>query len=473
MGEILGFIVDCLGVPREKRESPVKKNSYLFKDLQRLKKGGLSPEKYWAVTHKIIVSILAMFTDDVAAHETIKKIFLKKLFSRPQRDWIQMPNGLWLPVTEREPLEDQLQWKFNKQGEIINFQERFVLDWLEFLERNEFLLKHTPPQKRTPELIALWTSIYALPFFAYNLIEYLSADASFESGMPGGVFWYLPEIAIAEDRKGFEVSQWPVSKVMEWWEDLVGESFHDNPRLLFPTICEAGLDDAKRQIRFWRYEDRTPDPETIFRWCKQNWAEKYKGVFTDDLTLPLHERWNRCRAFLVKKSLHETHHNWVAELPEPIRSEYQAKRYRGETLELQILRFWEYSFAEIFASPDPIAQGMPIEELIHRVAKRYAQPTNNQLKCRLLFAATIQRAILLIEKNRGRAFAAMIFGTYKELHDYLMDLENSGVSLESKMKYLQATPQAKLKLRYACEWLFDKRCFFELPSLLAHRIRPK
>jgi hypothetical protein len=458
MGEILGFIVDCLGVPKEK-------DSYTHKELQRLKKGGLSPQKYWAIAHKIIVSILASFTDDDAANQTIKKMLLQKLASRQKRDWMQMPNGLWLPVTELEPLPDALHWKFNDQGEVINFQERFVLDWLELLERNEFLLAHAPAQKRSPELLTLWASIFVLPFVAYNLIEYLEVQSNLESGMPGGTFWYLPEVRIAEDRKSYIVTQWPVNKVLEWWEDLLGEKFQANPGLLFPSGHDT--DEARRQVHFWRHEGRTPDQETIRRWCKQSWDGKYRGIFVDDPALPLHERWNRCRAYLVGKGLNQSMGNWVDELPENIRAGYRQQKYRGEALELQILRFRECSFADFLESSDPIVQGLPVAELITRVAKRYAQPTNEQVKSRLLFAATFQRAFLAIEKKRGINFAAAIFGTYKEIYDYLMQLHLVGGDGPSALQFLNATPQPQLKLRYACEWLFDKRCWFELPSLLA------
>src|SRR3954470_13002838 len=103
MGEVLGFMVDWLGVPK-------KQEHYKPKDLERLRKGGLSPQKYWSITHKVIVAILASFTDGKVADETIKKLFRQKLASAQKLGWLQKPNGLWVPVQETEPLPDSLRW---------------------------------------------------------------------------------------------------------------------------------------------------------------------------------------------------------------------------------------------------------------------------------------------------------------------------------------------------------------------------
>jgi hypothetical protein len=464
MGEVLGFMVDWLGVPKEQE-------SYIHKDLERLRKGKLSEEKYWFVAHKVIVAILASFTDESTATETIKKIFLQKLATERKLGWLQNANGLWIPVQETEPLPDSLRWKFNKDGGVENLLERLVLDWIEFLERNEFLRKNTLVEERSPELIIRWATLYAIPFVAYNLIEYLEIHSSVERGMPAGQFWYLPEVAIGEDRKSFVVTEWPINKVLGWWEDLLGEEFYSNPELLFPANNDKTV--AQRQVHHCRFDRRTPDQETILRWCKQNWNGKYKGVFKDNEAMPLHERWNLCRGFLVSKGLHHSTINWVEELPEQFRASFKANQYRGEPLELQILRFKEIPFAEFFDSLDPIAEGLPVAELIGRVAERYAQPTNGQLKARLLMAAAFQRAFQTLESTQGTDFAAKMFGTYKEIYDYLMRVQNAGTTLESKLQRLLSTPPTELKLRYACEWLLDKKCWYELPSLIGGNLRAK
>ena len=88
----------------------------------------------------------------------------------------------------------------------------------------------------------------------------------------GRFVWYLPEVEVAEDGKSFVVKQWPINKVLEWWEDLIGEKFYSNPGLLFLPGYDS--DEARRQVHFWRYEKRTPDQETIRRWCKNRIERK-------------------------------------------------------------------------------------------------------------------------------------------------------------------------------------------------------
>ena len=90
---------------------------------------------------------------------------------------------------------------------------------------------------------------------------------------------------------------WPVNSLLEWWEDLLGCELTSHASLL----CAPGdnPDNARRQVHAWRHEDRPPDLATIERWCKVSWADKYAGTFYDDESLPLNERWNRCRAFLL------------------------------------------------------------------------------------------------------------------------------------------------------------------------------
>ena len=457
-GKVLDFIVDCLGVP---------KANELFhtKELQRLSKGGLSHEKYWAVAHKVICGIVASFNDWNAARQMVDRAISQRHNAPIKNVSKRLFKDTWVFVPDLMPPSDAVRWKVNAAGEVENLPERLVLDWVEFLERNEFLFQRIASQPQSPEQFFYWISLFVIPFLAYNLIEYLEVHAAFESGMPAGSFWYLPEVENGKDGKSYTVSEWPINKVLAWWEDLLGEKFYSNPGLLFPKGCEG--DDIKRQVYRWRYEKEPPKQDAILRWCRQNWNGKYKGTFKNDPSLPLQEQWQLCRAFLVNKGLHHSTTNWVEELPEQIRASFKANNYRGEPLELQILRFEDFSFADFFDSPDPIAEGLPVTELIARVAVRYAKPTNQQLKARLLMAAAFQRAFLNFEPYPETDVAARICAMYKEIYHYLIQMQNAGSTRESRLDHLRSTPNNELKLRYACEWLFDEKCWEELPSLLA------
>src|SRR5205807_5987928 len=139
--------------------------------------------------------------------------------------------------------------------------------------------------------------------------------------------------------------KWPVNFVLEWWQDLLGVELISQACLL----CAPGddPDNARRQVRAWQNENRPPDQTTIERWCKIDWAERYPGAFVDDAKLPLSERWNRCRAFLVKKGFDDVTHNWLEGLEGKPREMFQ-KQYRGEPLEEEILPFKQTPFAAFF-----------------------------------------------------------------------------------------------------------------------------
>jgi uncharacterized protein (DUF2384 family) len=230
-------------------------------------------------------------------------------------------------------------------------------------------------------------------------------------------------------------------------------------------LCAPGdnPDNARRQVHAWRHENRPPDQATTERWCKAPWADRYARTFLDDASLPLHERWNRCRTFLAKKGFHDTTRNWLEDVRGRPRETFQ-NQYRGELLELEILPFKQTPFAAFFDSPDPVAAGLPVAELIERIAERYAQPTNEQLKARLIIAAAFQRAFAQIMESQGADNAWQICSWFQEVYCYLVDLHNRAKTGKEILHLIRNAPESQGGLRFACEWLFDESCWQRLPA---------
>src|SRR5579859_2296953 len=111
-----------------------------------------------------------------------------------------------------------------------------------------------------------------------------------------------------------------------------------------------------------------------------------------------------------------TTRNWLEGIRGKPRDTFQ-NQYRGEMLELEILPFKQTSFAAFFDSPDPLATGLPVAELIERIAERYAQPTNEQLKARLIIAAAFQRAFIQTVKSQGRDNALRILDWFQQVYN--------------------------------------------------------
>ncbi len=448
-------MVDCLGVPK-------KTDAYGYEELQRLRSGGLGTDNYWTVARKVMDAIVATFVEPTTARQTIDIVTKQKIAAPVRRILWQMNKGVLIPVPEFGAPPEAIFWKRNAAGELEDFHEVLVHDWLEFLWRHEFLVqKCGSSESPNADAVLKWVMMFVIPFLAQNLIEYQKNDSRFERGMPGGYFWYLPMLVPSKDEDAEPCFKWPVNSVLEWWEDLLGSELASHASLL----CELGSepDNARRQIRTWRYENRPPDQETIKRWCKAPWADKYRGTFVDDVSLPLRERWNRCREFLLRKGLHDPNSNWLNDIHESRRADFQ-KQYRGERLEREILPFKETPFATFFDSTDPIAAGLPVAELIERVAERYAQPTNGQLKTRLLIAAAFQRAFTRSKDAIGIHRTIRIFDWFQQIYCFLMRVQNRASTAEEIRSVLRETPKPQLGLRYSCEWLFEETCWRTLPD---------
>ena len=259
-------MVNCLGVPK-------KTDAYDYEEIERLEMGGLADAKYWIVARKVMDSIVASFLDHQTAGQTIDTVFRQNVAAPIKRIHWQMHKNTLVPVPEFAAPSEALYWKRNATGELENFGEVLVHDWTEFLAWHEFLVNKLGSTK-TPRhnIVVHWTSRFVIPFLAVNLHDYQRNNSRFESGMPGGRFWYLPLMILSKRRQKPRI-KWPVNTVLEWWEDLLGSELTSYASLL----CAPGdePDNARRQVHAWRHEDRPPDQATIERWSKVSWTDKY------------------------------------------------------------------------------------------------------------------------------------------------------------------------------------------------------
>jgi hypothetical protein len=455
-GAVLAFMVDCLGVPKETE-------AYSYKELERLKKGGLKTETYWAVTRKVMDAIVGSFLETKTASQTIDSVFKQKIATPIKRFHWQMHKGVLVPIPEFSAPPEAIYWKRNAAGELEDFGEILVHDWTEFLARHEFLVMQCG-STITPRLDVVfnWTCRFVVPFLAVNLLDYQRNNSQLESGMPGGRFWYLPLI-LPENADSKPRIKWPVNTVLEWWEDLSGSKLATHASLL----CAPGdnPDNARRQVHAWQHEKSPPDQVTIARWCKVSWVDRYAGTFLDDISLPLNERWYRCRDFLKKKGFHDSTSNWLDGVQGKPR-ETLLKQYRGEMLEQEIPPFKQTPFAAFFDLPDPIAAGLPVEDLIERIAERYAQPTNRQLKTRLIIAAAFQRAFIQMIEVQEIQNALRICDWFQEVYCYLVDLNNQAAGGDEILRKIRNASESQGGLRYACEWLYDAGVWNKMPTEL-------
>ena len=456
-GEVLAFIIHCLGVAKDNEH-------FNYSDFKRLQRGGLGPDKYWEVVRKTMDAIVAMFLGDEPARKALLQTLIQR-GSAPIRKYHLEPRGsLVIPVAERYAPRESLYWKYDESGKVCNFREILLHDWTEFLEKHDYLIRKCGGVSKTGAMsFACWLNMFAIPFLAASLYEYQYHETDLESGMPGGQLWYIPYVA---DRKIGQTegnTVLPIPQVLKWWEDLLGQELKEYSGLL----CDEGdsPENAKRQVTAWRCEGRTPDLATIERWCKVPWVEHYKGTFVDDKKLNVRQRWERCRSFLIRKGFYPNKENWLDECDPQSRAAFSVQ-YRGELLEKEILPFREYTFEEFFYHINPMAAGLPVEDLIERVAKRYSMPSNSVLKARLMIAAGFQRAFKKLVEFNGEGFALVTCLHFSRVFNYIVDLHRDGNDHTSVWRRIQETPSSMAQYRACCDWLYEEHEWNELVNCM-------
>jgi hypothetical protein len=87
-------------------------------------------------------------------------------------------------------------------------------------------------------------------------------------------------------------------------------------------------------------------------------------------------RWQKGRDFLAGKG-RIGKSDWISgSMESPLDPVWSlAAAYRGEGLEEEIPTLRDVPFARFFDSSDPIGEGLPVENLIRRVAARWRIPT--------------------------------------------------------------------------------------------------
>jgi hypothetical protein len=390
--QILRYLIGVLGLPIKGARG------FSYKDLQRLERGGISRRKIQQVISAVIDHIWSLGAGNDAG-------------------------GRFAEV--RSKFEDNLPaattWTYDEQDRAIFGRAEFLRDFLEFLDRSDQLRRELGPAFRGRGATFIWLRQFVIPFWAANLAEYYYMGVEWDRGMPGGKFWFLPQIRLGPE--GVSVHKWPANLVLAWWRDLLGhplERFAD-------TLCgkEATPDNARRQIYRWLNEDNPPGFETIERWLRHRWS--YEGTFEDDASASLPERWKRCREFLGLKAM-IADASWKEKSPILPGEQVVRNQARGEPLELEIPAFQAHSFSAFFESADPVAAGLPVGELMARVAARWRGPSVAELRLRFHIACAVQRAWQDAADALGETNAWLLSNWFQSAYNHLLQAHRDAVA---------------------------------------------
>lgn len=216
----------------------------------------------------------------------------------------------------------------------------------------------------------LWSllSHFYIPSLARR-IAFWNLGQPMDKGMPGGRFWYLPEL---EEKDGQTSFHMPVAQVVDWLLDLLEASSKQEKASLLGQSQKA--DEFLRSLYNWSKGSSTINAQKIEEYFAGDDSVKldFKGVFTPDPEQTPAKQFDRALEFVQRKGLTAT------------------------TLRLEIPMTQEGVLEAVL---DGQADEATQAAFVHHLAERYAQPTMRTIRQRLRVARMVQDGYIRLLKT--------------------------------------------------------------------------
>ena len=216
----------------------------------------------------------------------------------------------------------------------------------------------------------LWSllSHFYIPSLARR-IAFWNLGQPMDKGMPGGRFWYLPEL---EEKDGQTSFHMPVAQVVDWLLDLLEASSKREKASLLGQSQKA--DEFLRSLYNWSKGASTITAKKIEEYFAgdDNARLDFKGVFTPDPRKTPVEQFNQALKFVQRKGL------------------------TASALRLEIPMTQEDVLEAVL---DGQADEATQAAFVHHVAERYAQPTMRTIRQRLRVARMVQDGYIRLLKT--------------------------------------------------------------------------
>jgi hypothetical protein len=136
-----------------------------------------------------------------------------------------------------------------------------------------------------------------IAFWSLNGVEH---GQPFDSGMPGGRFWFLPHWDKEENRIDL-----PISQVLDWLLNLLGNPVLGqlSDGLGSRQLREHGNDAVVRTLHYWRNGTLPKSAEKIRQMFPDDAELEFGGVFLLDDSLPFAEQFQAALEFVAQKHL--------------------------------------------------------------------------------------------------------------------------------------------------------------------------
>lgn len=256
-----------------------------------------------------------------------------------------------------------------------------------------------------------WTPSLARRIAFWNL------EGALDVGMPGGKFWYLPEI---RDANGKPKLVLPVTQVVEWLLDLLGQTMDSATRGMGASN-EKEDDSIERVLYNWLAGD-LPHIDNVERYFSEDALLEFRGTFTANKTKSPSEQFEDALRFVGIKDLSAGTLRDEIPMTQPARLEtILAREATDEENEM---------FCDL-------------------LAKRYATPSLRIIRQRLRIARMTQYAYIELGKLlQGKAFdpklpdpsvnkVLQLAAIFTDVYNRTLDAHKNCESLEAENQWFE------------------------------------
>ncbi len=203
---------------------------------------------------------------------------------------------------------------------------------------------------------------FLVPGFA-RFSAFQAIQTPFDKGMPGGYFWYLPEVIESDGNKKLIL---PVTKVIDWLTDLLGTDV-SNVANQSPDI---DIQNLKRSLYNWKNATHTIRYSSIYEYFPDGLSLDFEGSFTLDVTTSIDEQYNQALTFINKKGLNAQKLKFELPLSEELLTDIlQGKGNEEEKVRLIECLLNRYSAPSIDVIRQRLIVASTVQDFYHRLVK--------------------------------------------------------------------------------------------------------
>ena len=203
---------------------------------------------------------------------------------------------------------------------------------------------------------------FLVPGFA-RFSAFQAIQTPFDKGMPGGYFWYLPEVIESDGDKKLIL---PVTQVIDWLTDLLGTDVGN----VANQSLDIDIQNLKRSLYNWKNGINTIRYSSIYEYFPDGLSLDFEGSFTLDETASTDKQFNQALTFIKKKGLNAQKLKFELPLSEELLTEIlQGNVNEEEKVRLIECLLDRYSAPALDVIRQRLVVACVVQDIYHRLVK--------------------------------------------------------------------------------------------------------